>query len=70
MTNRQLVRKLYPNAICVYTYRGSSWMPIKYYIKNGDSHISNKLYNSSKETWNGAGIKIKNLMLEKLENAK
>jgi hypothetical protein len=65
MTNKQMVLSLYPKAECVVTYRGSKLMPPRYYLKNGDSFISNMLYNSPKEAWTKVGKQIKQTVLEK-----
>lgn len=66
MTNKELVLSLYPNAVCTMTFRGMDdfpRIPPIYYIKNGDTLISN----SPEKAWREVGKNIKQGLLRKLE---
>jgi hypothetical protein len=72
MTNKELVLSVYPKAKLAKTSFGYSGfrknLIQKYYIRNGDSVISNQLIEGSpQQVWKYAATKIKKAMVERLE---
>jgi len=72
VTNKELVLSIYPKARLAITTFGASGYHAKlnqlYYIRNGDSVISNQLIpGPPKRVWKYAADKIKNSMLERFE---
>lgn len=71
MTNKELILNIYPFAKISKTTFGymsrRGQRKTYYYIRNGDSLISNWLYDTPQEAWRSAAKIIKKNLLEKLE---